>query len=150
MEVPTDVVVVAQLVEQTVDIPALGARGVPGYEGLQGFLPEQGFFPSVKQTVLKVSSQNKVLCSALFSRSLTFQFPVEVPPDFLPDPGSAAAVSPEELFQGIFRTFPSSKKSAEVAGSSSARVHAPSNLSTPAAHHDASKPVATDDERGRY
>ena len=41
MEVPTDVVVVAQLVEQTVDIPVLGARCVPGYGGPQGFLHGQ-------------------------------------------------------------------------------------------------------------
>ena len=52
LEVPTDVVVVAQLVEQTVDIPVLGARGVPSYGGLQGFLPEQSSFPSVEQTIV--------------------------------------------------------------------------------------------------
>ena len=43
VEVPTDVVVVAHLVEQTVDIPVLGARGVPGHGGLQWFPPRTEF-----------------------------------------------------------------------------------------------------------
>ena len=41
MEVPTDVSFISQFVGQNADIPAPGARGVPGYGGLQGFLPEQ-------------------------------------------------------------------------------------------------------------
>ena len=91
VEVPTDVVVVAQLVEQTVDIPVVGARGVPGYGGPQGFLPAQVFFLLTSRTltfqsqgvgflameVFKVLTQDKVR-SVLFSRSLPFLFPVKV------------------------------------------------------------------------
>ena len=51
VEVPTGVVVVVQLVEQTVDIPVLGARGVPGYGGLHGLLPGQSSSSSVEKIV---------------------------------------------------------------------------------------------------
>ena len=40
VEVPT-VVSPSFFVEQNADTPVLGARGVPGYAGLQGFLSEQ-------------------------------------------------------------------------------------------------------------
>ena len=45
VEVPTDVVIDAQLVEQTIDIPVLGALGVPGYEDLARFPPRTEFSP---------------------------------------------------------------------------------------------------------
>ena len=41
----------SQFVAQNADIPVPGARGVPGYGGLQGFLPEQSSFSSVGQTI---------------------------------------------------------------------------------------------------
>ena len=43
--------VVAQPDEQTVDIPAPGACGSPGYGGHQGFLPEHSSSPSVEQII---------------------------------------------------------------------------------------------------
>ena len=91
VEVPTELSFFSQVVDQNADIPVLGARGVPGHGGLQGFLPEQSSHPSDEQTVdipvpgrgvragevFKVFTQDKV-CSALLSRSLPFLFPVEV------------------------------------------------------------------------
>ena len=44
MDVPTVVSPILQFVEQNGYMPLAGARGVPGYGGLQGFLPEQRFF----------------------------------------------------------------------------------------------------------
>ena len=61
----------------------------------------------------RFSSQDRVLCSAVVSRSLTLQFQVV------------------ELLE-VFKK----KKSAEDAGSPSASVHGHSSSSTPAAHHD--------------
>ena len=52
--------------------------------------------------------------------------------------GSTASSSapPEELFQGVFRTFPRPEKSAKVSWQVSAGVVANSSSSTPAAHHE--------------
>ena len=90
VEVPTDVVVVAQLVEQIVDTPVLGARGVSGYGGLQGFHPGQSSFQLSVEQIVDIPVPGVGL------------------QDFLPDQGSAAssAVLPEEPFQRGFRTFP--------------------------------------------
>ena len=52
----------------------------------------------------------------------------------LPVPGASSAVSRDELWQGVFRTFPV-EKSAEVAGQVSASVHAHSSSSTLSSHH---------------
>ena len=91
VEVPTVVSPFFQFVQQNADIPVPGARGVPGYGGLQGFLPEQSSHPSDEQTIdipvpWRGGSGSGGLhgfhprqgCSALLSRSLTFLFPVEV------------------------------------------------------------------------
>ena len=125
MEVPTDVVVVAQGAEQTVDIPVLGARGVPGYGGLQGFLPEQSSLACDEQIIdIPVPGRGVSGSGGLQGfhprqgPQRTVEQIVDVlvlgggPQGFLPDPGSAApsAVSREELEQGFFRTFPHSKK----------------------------------------
>ena len=59
-------------------IPVFGARGVPGFGGLQGFLPEQSSLPSDEQTIDIPVPGRGVSGSALLSRSLTFLFPVEV------------------------------------------------------------------------
>ena len=76
VEVPTEVVVVAQ---QTFDILVLGARGSRGYGGLHGLLPEQSSSPSSVEQIFDIP----VPCGGL--------------QDFLPDQGSAAstAVLPE-------------------------------------------------------
>ena len=82
--------------------------------------------------ISKVLSQVRVLLR-LLSRPLTFLFQVEGPH---PDLCSAASstVSRDEAFQGLFRTFPRSQKSADVTGSSSGRVHAHSSSWIPAAY----------------
>ena len=87
VEVPTVVFPFLQQPDaQIVDIPVLGARGTPGYGGLQGFHPRQGSQRTVEQIV---------------------DIPV---PGGGPhaDPGSAAptAVSRDELVKGFLRTFP--------------------------------------------
>ena len=148
VEVPTVVSPSFLSQSRTADIPVPGARGVPGYGGLQGFLPEQSSFPSVEQiTDIPVPgrgvSGNGVL-QGFHSGQGPLQRTVEQivdipvlgggPQDFLPDPGSVApsAVSREELFQVFFRTFPRGEKRAKVTGGSSARVHARSSSSTSA------------------
>ena len=100
---PTDVVAVLlrQPVEQTVDIPAPGARGIAGYGSLQGFLPERRFAPpspSVEQIVDipvpgRGSSGYGGLRGYLPGHSSTALFVEQIVgglQDFLPDQGSAA------------------------------------------------------------
>ena len=107
-----------QFVEQNADIPVPGARSVPGYGGLQGFLPGQGSLQRAVEQIVDIL------------------VPGGGPHEFLPDPGSAAhsAVSREELLlSGFFELFHVGK-SAEAAWSPSARVHAHSSSWTPAAY----------------
>ena len=79
--------------EQISDIP-VPERGVSGSGGLQGCHPRQGSLHGTVEQIVDIP------------------VPGGGPQDFLPDPGTAAlsAVSREELSQGIFRTFPCSKK----------------------------------------
>ena len=125
-----------QSAEQNVDIPVPGTRG--DHQGLRGFHPRQGSQRTVGQIVDKPVHGGR-------------------PQGFLPDPGLAArsAVSRDELGQRVFRTFPRSKKSAEVSGQSSARVHAHSSSSELSAHQmpardDLWVQINIDDDRTYY
>ena len=102
VEVPTDVVLVVprQPVEQIVDIPVPGARGSCGNG--QSFLSEHSFPHSSVEQIVDIPVPGGGL------------------QDFLPDHGSAdsSAVLPDEPFEGFFRTFPRTQKSAKVTGKS--------------------------------
>ena len=91
VDVHTVVSPILQFVEQNADIPVPGARGVLGHGGLHGFLPEQSSRPCLPSRpstlqfegvgvqvveVFKVFTQDRVRCSVLSSRSLTFQLQV--------------------------------------------------------------------------
>ena len=117
VEVPTvmSFSTLLQTAEQTIDIPVPRTGGDHG--GLQGFF-----------------SQNRILQRRSPSSLLTFQFPV-VPFTILilgrqPHPQFRVV----RLLKVFFRTFPRSQKSAQSAGSLSARVHAHSSSWTPAAY----------------
>ena len=122
VEVPT-IVSLVQVIEQTVDIP-VGAGGGSGNGGHQGFLPGQGFQPTLVP----------------IAESLT----IPVPPPFglrglqglHPDPSSAAISSQPagDAFQVFFRTLRRRKKSAKVTWQEGARVVADSSSSMPASH----------------
>ena len=103
-----------QTVEQIIDIPVPRTRGDRG--GPRGFSPGQG---SSQRTVEQI---------------------VDIPAggglqDFLPDPwlSASSAVSRDEAFQRVFRTFPRVQKSARSAKWSSAREHGHSSSWTSSA-----------------
>ena len=117
VDVPTVVSPFLLFIGQNADIPVFGARGVPGYGGPQGFLPDQNSRPSDEQAVdIPVPGRGGSGSGGLV--------PGGGPHDFSPDRGLAApsAVSREEAFQGVFNLFPGPKKvrvGARVRGRSS-------------------------------
>ena len=129
---PTDVVVVAQLVEQTVDTAVFGASGVPGYGGLHGFLPEQSSSPSSVEQIIDIPVPGREVSGS----------------------GGLQGFHPRAR-RGVSRSLPHFApfgKSAEVTRQPSARVHTHSSSSELSAHQmpargDLSVKINTDDDR---
>ena len=103
-------------------------------------------FRVVEDVVFKVFSQNRIQLRRLFSRSLTFQFAVEILQVFAQDRFQqlhphllTARMRRFKVF--FFRTFPRFQKSAQPAVSSSTRVHRHSSSSTVGFHQ-----IGSDDE----
>ena len=140
---------VAQTVEQLVDIlklvdtqtPVVQVTDVPkiSHDRIQQRLVDRDLcHPQMVEQFVEVPT---VLSLSLLQQRIAEQI-VDIPvpggdlQDFLPDPGvtDPSAVSRDEAFKVFFSHFSPGQKSAEVAGSSSARVHGHSSSSTPAVY----------------
>ena len=144
VEVPTVVSwsMLQQIMEQNVDIPAVGGSGTGG--GLSGFLPGQ-YSMTAEQLV-----DNPVL-RRRFRGDL--QGLHRGPSSAAQGPAVSSSISPEHAGLRGFRTFSSSEKSAEVAGQVDENLPGHVSSSTPAAyetHHvvrdDLWVQIKTDDE----
>ena len=162
VEVPTVVSwsMLQQIMEQNVDIPAVGGSGTGG--GLSGFLPGEYFMtaePIVDNPVPRrrfrgdLQGSHRGQSSAAFFQQIAD--PGGGPQDFLPVQGPAvsSSISPEHAGLRGFRTFSPSEKSAEVAGQVDENLSGHVSSSTPAAyeaHHvardDLWVQIRTDDE----
>ena len=123
VEVPTIVSFssLERILEQTVDIPVpQGGGGPVGVRSLQGF-------PGQSSTAF---------CGADFPAA-TAEQNVDIPVprgDRTLLPASSSSVLPVTANQGVFRTFPQNKKSAELGSHSGSELLPESSPSTPAAH----------------
>ena len=158
VEVPTVVSwsMLQQIMEQNVDIPAVGGSGTGG--GLSGFLPEQYSMPAeqiVDNPLPRRRFRGDLQGLHRGQSSAAFFEQIADPQNFLPVQGPAvsSSISPEHAGLWGFRTFSSSEKSAEGAGQVDENLPGHVSSSTPAAyeaHHvardDLWVQIMTDDE----